>query len=189
MRIRSHAAHVVAALTVGLALTACSRTAQDPPTSAPATTTSPASSPTAVSSSAPSSEQQAALESYDRYWEAQIASQANPAKPQDPDLARYATGDALAGAQSALLLFRQNGIAMTGRPQRQLVSISTSTSPARVSIVDCIDSSKWKPVYVATGKSALAPGQSSRVPIASTVELKGDRWVVTESVAQRDRSC
>lgn len=102
---------------------------------------------------------------------------------------RYASGQALAGAQSTLLLFRQNGIAMRGDPIRDPHVTSVDTAARTVAVVDCVDSSNWKPVYVATGKSALAPGQSPRVVVNSTLELSRGVWTVSSSVVHRDQTC
>lgn len=170
--------------------TSCS-TEPSSPTSSPATASSPTPSAgtTSSSSSPTSAATEAALAAYDGYWVAQIRSQANPAKAQDPNLVRYASGQALAGAQSTLLLFRQNGIAMRGDPIRDPHVTSVDTAARTVAVVDCVDSSNWKPVYVATGKSALAPGQSPRVVVNSTLELSRGVWTVSSSVVHRDQTC
>jgi len=119
-----------------------------------------------------------------------VNSQAHPAKPQDPNLAKYAIDKALAGAQETVILFRRGGIAMLGKPTHETgVTGVKLGDPPTVSITDCVDSTNWKPVYVATGKSALAPGQSVRVLVESTATVFDGRWVISTSVAHRDRSC
>ena len=79
---------------------------------------------------------------------------------------------------------------MLGKPTHETdVTGVKLGDPPTVSITDCVDSTNWKPVYVATGKSALAPGQSVRVLVESTATVFDGRWVISTSVAHRDRSC
>ena len=179
------------AFTVASLLCACSSGQAGP--AVPTNTGSGSAGPTSASSS-PSpgvtdSSLNQALDAYQQYWAAQVSSQARPSRPQDASLAQYAQGQALAGAQSTLLIFRQNGVAMTGRPVLHPTATKTVGQPDVITISDCVDSSNWKPVYVATGKSALAPGQAVRVVVESTVVKASGRWVVATSNAQRDRSC
>lgn len=180
---------LLAALVGAFILAGCTEAKPDPePTSSSPSAPSSAFSATPSVSTTPS-EAAAALDAYERYWAAQVASQADPTGRQDPSLARYAAGEALAGAQSTLLLFRQNGVAMQGEPVLSPNLTGASMGSTEVEILDCVDSTNWKPIYVATGKSALAPGQQLRVQVVSRVELSDGRWVVTSSVTQRDRSC
>lgn len=180
------------ALAVLVPLSACSSPSvtQGPTVS---TSSSAASTSPSTPSSSPdptASASSAALASYDAFWVAQVNSQARPAKPQDPNLARYAIDKALAGAQETIILFRRGGVAMLGKPthERDVTGVKLGDPPT-VSITDCVDSTNWKPVYVATGKSALAPGQSVRVLVESTATVFDGRWVISSSVAHRDRSC
>lgn len=169
--------------------TSCSTEPSSPSSSSTTTSPSPSNSVTNSTSSAEPTAANEALAAYHGYWAAQTRSQADPAKPQDPNLARYAKGKALAGAQSTLLLFRQNGIAMRGAPELNPHVTSIDSAGGLVSVVDCVDSTNWKPVYVASGKSALAPGQAPRVVVDSTIALSGGRWAVSTSVVHRDQTC
>jgi hypothetical protein len=188
--ISGHACRAVLAAILGaFVLVGCTEAPQDPLPTSSSPGTRPSSSSAAPTVSTTPTEAAAALAAYERYWAAQVASQADPTRRQDADLARYATGEALAGAQSTLLLFRQNGVAMRGEPVLSPTLTGASLGSADVEIVDCVDSTNWKPVYVATGKSALAPGQALRVQVVSRVQLANGRWVVTSSVTQRDRTC
>ena len=187
--VSGHASRALLAALLGVFLLAgCTQSPQDQPPTASSTTRPSATSAAPTASTTPS-EAAAALAAYEAYWAAQVASQADPTRRQDAGLARYATGEALAGAQSTLLLFRQNGVAMRGEPVLNPTVTEASPGSTDVEIVDCVDSTNWKPVYVATGKSALAPGQALRVQVVSRVELANGRWVVTSSVTQRDRTC
>jgi hypothetical protein len=111
-------------------------------------------------------------------------------KPVTAELAKYAIDKARADVQATVLLFRRNGIAMRGEPKLapKVTSIKLGQRPS-ASILDCVDSTSWKPVYEATGKSALAPNQSLRLVRESTAIVYDGRWVIRTSVAHRDRSC
>lgn len=184
---------VAVALAVITATSACS----DAPTSEAEPSTDVSTSPGATSSpsgsASPNPTQKATdavLTSYDKFWAAQVNSQASPKKQPDPGLARHSIDKALADAQATIFLFRKNGIEMRGHPTHEVeVTSLTLSDPPTASITDCLDSTKWRPVYAATGKSARAPGQSSRVIVESTATVYDGRWVISTSIAHRDRSC
>jgi hypothetical protein len=79
---------------------------------------------------------------------------------------------------------------MRGEPvhNTSAVSVTVGAQP-EVAITDCLDSTDWLPVVVATGESALAPGQSPRVVVESVATVFDGRWVIKTSTAFRDRSC
>jgi hypothetical protein len=69
----------------------------------------------AVPSSGPSADAgAAALASYRQFWHAQVQAQADPTKDEPPALRVYAIDRALASVESAMLLYRQQGIAVRG---------------------------------------------------------------------------
>jgi hypothetical protein len=107
-----------------------------------------------------------------------------------PELARFAVDKAAADVASSVMLFRQQGIELRGEPVLSpTVTAMTPGDPATASITDCVDSTRWSPVYAATGKSALAPGQPMRVVVESTASTYAGRWVIRTSTAFRDRPC
>ena len=180
------------ALAVVMAASACSgaSTPQPDTSSSPSTSSTPTSQSPLPSPNATEQATSAALASYESFWAAQVTSQAAPKHQQDPNLAKYAIDKALANAQATIFLYRKNGIEMRGRPTHSAEVTSVSLAdPPTVSITDCLDSTNWRPVYAATGRSALAPGQSLRVVVESTATIYNGRWVVRSSVAHRDRSC
>lgn len=181
------------ALAAVMAASACSSDSTSGPnaSTSPSTSTTASASPTqSPSPNATETATSAALASYEGFWAAQVASQAHPQKQQDPNLAKYAIDKALADAQATIFLYRRNGIEMRGRPvhSAEVTSVSLADPPT-VAITDCLDSTNWLPVYAATGKSALAPGQSPRVVVESTATVYDGRWVIRTSVAHRDRPC
>ncbi len=189
LRRRTRSAHLVFASVPVLVclLAACSGSTSGSSSSpAPSTPSPTVVTPTPTASSPTAA---AALVSYRAFWDAQIRSQRDPAHSQDPNLARYASASALAGAQSTLLVFRQNGIAMRGEPLLAPTVEAVNTAGGTVSIRDCVDSTHWTPVYVATGKSAAAPNQAPRVVVTAEVMLLHNRWTVTATDVHRDQTC
>jgi hypothetical protein len=188
------AAYAGLALAVLVPLSACSGpSATQSPTVSTSTSESDASTSPSTPSPSPdptASASSAALASYAAFWDAKVESQAKPAQGPPATLARYSIDKALADAQAAILIFRHSGIEMRGKPAHSAeVTSVTLTATPMVSIRDCLDSTRWLPVYSASGKSALAPGQSARVVVDSTATTYDGRWVISASVAHRDQPC
>ena len=186
-----HASRALLATLFGaLAIAGCT---DAPPTPLP-TSSSPSTRPSASSEaptvSATPVEAVEALAAYDRFWEAKVASQADPTKQPTKALRANAIDKALSDAQATVLLLRRNGVEMRGQPvhEASVVSVMAGARP-EVAITDCLDSTNWLPVVVATGESALAPGQSPRVVVESVATIFDGRWVIKTSTAFRDRSC
>ncbi|MCZ3389991.1 MAG: hypothetical protein LH645_12970 [Actinomycetia bacterium] len=189
---RSLGPAVAMALAV-MTASACSGAPTPETAPSPDDSTSPAATSSPAGSASPNPTQKATdtvLANYDKFWAAQVNSQAAPQERPDPGLARHSVDKALADAQATIFLFRKNGIEMRGHPTHDVeVTSLTLSDPPTASITDCVDSTKWRPVYAATGKSARAPGQSRRVIVESTATIYDGRWVINTSIAHRDRSC
>jgi hypothetical protein len=182
---------VLAALLGAIALVACTAGQQDPlPTSTSPGTRPSASSATPTGSTTTPTESVEALAAYDRFWAAKVASQADPTKVPPKALRANAIDKALSDALATVLLLRRHGVEMRGEPTHEpsVVSVTAGARP-EVAITDCLDSTRWLPVFVATGDSALAPGQSPRVVVESVATIFDGRWVIKTSTAFRDRSC
>jgi hypothetical protein len=180
----------VACIATASLLAAC--TPEDPvPTTAPPTqTTRPTPSATPSVDPAVAEAEAAILQAYQGYWAAKVASFANPAQPQDPNLAHFAIDTALAEAQSTLFSMHSNGIAFVGAPQLSpVVSNIELGEESTAEINDCVDVTDWQPVYTATGDSAAAPDQALRVPTESTAHFYDGRWTIRTSVVHRDATC
>ncbi len=188
----SRAVYAGLALAVLVPLSACSS-----PSVTHSPTASTSSSRPSTSASTPSSSpdptasaRSEALASYSSYWTAKVASFADPASKPDPKLASFAIDKALAEAQSTVLVLRRAGIAMRGEPRHTAQATAVQLGdPSMVTIQDCLDSTTWTPVYVATGKSALAPGQPTHVIVDSLATVYDGRWVIRESITHKDRPC
>ena len=172
-------------------LTACSGSpSAAPPTSS--TTTPPPTSPSVSATPSPDPTATAKAEVlavYRGYWAAKVAAHAAPAGPVPKDLSTYAIAKAQTDTEATILRLRQQGIAFRGAPVLSPDVTTIDLGQASAAISDCVDSTHWLPVFVATGKSALAPGQPMRVIVESTARIYSGRWVIDTSVAHRDRTC
>jgi len=176
-----------------LVLTACAPAADPQVTqaSSPAPSSNSASTSTSTSTSDPASPVgAAALAAYDGFWAAKVVSQADPTKTPPKSLETFSTDKALAEALATVLILRRNKIHMVGTPTHTVRVVRVEPSdPTVVTLTDCLDSTAWIPVFVTSGQSALAPGQSPRVVVESLATQYAGRWVIKSSIAYRDRSC
>ena len=183
------------AVAVIVVLTACTEPAPEP-TPTPSETTTAASpstpppSPTETEDPAEAEARNAALAAYTAYWSAVVASFADPTQPADPALEANAGHTALADARAAIESFREDGIQMVGDPVFSPVAtdVVLGESPV-VSIADCLDVANWQPVFTASGESAAAPGQNTRVSYQTTVIGLAGTWLVWEVTVDREKSC
>lgn len=182
------AAIVVAATIVTIA--ACTGSSTPSPSTSSSPPSSPAPSSTTPTQDATTTATTDVLTVYRGYWAARVKAQASPDKPIPTDLDTYAIDKALTDVKSSVLRFRQQGIEFRGEPVLSpTVTAVQLGDRADASITDCVDSTRWTPVFVATGKSALAPGQPMRVVVESSARIYSGRWVIDASVAHRDRTC
>lgn len=174
-------------------LAACTVGGSHPgPTPAPTVTPPPTvtATPTPTVDPETAAAEAAILEAYKGYWDAKVASFADPAKDQDPNLQHFAVDVALADAQEAILSFRSNGIAVVGQPVlAPVVSDLTMSETQSATITDCVDITNWQPVYAATGASAAPANQNLRVPTASTAYFFDGHWTIRASVVDREKTC
>ena len=164
----------------GVAMTACSH---DKPKTLPSSTPTPSTSATQDPQALASA---GALAAYRGFRQAQVAAEA-VANAHNADLAKYAGDKALAQERANLLQLARAGIVVRGAPR--LDPRVTSASATEVTITDCVDTTDWQPVYKATGKSAAAPGQPTRVLATALARPYGDGWLIQELTTDRSRPC
>lgn len=131
------------------------------------------------------------LATYRSMVDAQVRSYAAPNPVLDlNDLSSY-VGDPLRGQMLAALgQMQHNGVAYRGKPVlHPKVTAIRRGDPDTATIVDCMDASGWKPVYVRNGKSAAAPEGGKKYPQTLTAQLYQGRWLITHSVVDRSRTC
>jgi len=148
------------------------------------TTPTPSVDPTVAAAEA------AVLKAYRGYWDAKVAIYADPPQTVGPDLQTYAVDQALADVGQTQFTLRQSGIVFRGSPSIQpTVSDVHLGDGGSATITDCVDSTNWQPVYAATGASAAAPGQETRLITVSTAYFYDGRWTIRASVVNRDKAC
>lgn len=174
-------------------LAACTSGGSNPsPTSTRTVTPSPTATPSPTPTVDPetAAAEAAILEAYQGYWDAKVASFADPMKDQDPNLQHFAVDTALADAQEAILSFQSNGIAVVGEPElTPVVSDVVLGEVKSAKITDCVDITKWQPVYAATGGPAAPANQNLRVPTESTAYFFDGHWTIRASVVDREKTC
>lgn len=160
------------------------------PTASQSPTATPTPTPTPTADPAEAAAEADALAAYSAYWAGIVNSYSDPTQPQDPAIEAHAGHTALTDAQSVLIKYRQDGVRMVGEPTFSPVAtdVVLGAEPT-VTVADCIDVADWQPIFTATGDSAGAPGQRTRVSYESTlVQLEG-RWLVWEVTVDRDTPC
>src|SRR5665647_3127800 len=100
---RSRWSGAVACIAAASLLAACTPDDPGPTTAPPTQTTSPTPSATPSVDPAIAEAEAAILDVYQGYWDAKVVSFADPTRPQDPNLERFAVDTALTDAQSTLL--------------------------------------------------------------------------------------
>jgi hypothetical protein len=130
-----------------------------------------------------------AVTAYNAMW-ADMASAARTADYQSPRLERHAAGDALSQLSRGLYANKQHGIVAKGNPVTNptVTSVTPSTNPTSVAIIDCFDSTHWLNYVAATGELQNdTPG--ARHATTATVVLKDGSWKVTDLAVAQDGSC
>ena len=179
--------HVVATVLGLLAVSSCSGSSE-PPSSLPTSSSTPSASASATPD-ASTAAGAAALVAYSGFRSAQVAAEA-VADAHNPDLAKFAGDKALAQERANLLQLAKAGIIVTGQPilKPEVTAVSLGGAPV-VTITDCVVTSRWTPIYKATGKSAAASNQPSRVLATALARPYGKAWIITELTTERSRPC
>ncbi|MCC3655751.1 hypothetical protein LIX60_30695 [Streptomyces sp. S07_1.15] len=107
------------------------------------------------------------------------------------DIGTYASEKALAGVKEEVFVNLQNDIVTTGKPkvEAERTTVDLKQKPHRAQLVVCFDNASLTPVNKSTGKSVEAPDQPKRYIVNASLRTIGERWVVTEALADRDRPC
>ena len=174
---------------VVLTLTACSSNPSPTPggTTGVATSSSPSSASPSPISPADSARQQATA-AYTGMWR-QMAKAGETADWQSPELAKYATGDALGVVNRSLYTDHLNGVVSKGAPANtpQVSKMDPADSPTTVMISDCSDSSNW--LKYKDGQ-LLNDTPGGRRSIAAEVKKQQDgTWRVTRFAVEGVGSC
>ncbi|ROO62976.1 hypothetical protein EDC02_4985 [Micromonospora sp. Llam0] len=155
--------------------------------------------PTGQGSSAPSlsapaqstrgSAEQQALAAYEGMWQAYAAAGLT-ADPDEPDLARYASGQALTTLRDGLAQYREDDQFLKGDlvTHPQVTDASPDPDPTSVTVTDCLDDTKFL-VYKRSGELVDdAPG-GRRYTKATVTNLGAEGWKVTSFGVQAVNTC
>jgi hypothetical protein len=171
------AAFVVLAATLA---TACNNDKQ--PSNATTSTTTPATSPSSASTSAaPQTREQAAQAAIDAYVGMQRAflKATETADPAHPDLAKYASGEALTRLTGALKNYQTQGLRGRGDVtfHPSIESLAPADAPIKAQVRDCMDTSKTS-LYKANGEPYKDEPGGLRLVRADVGRANGT-WKVT----------
>jgi hypothetical protein len=159
-------------LATGAALTACG--SPTPPTPLPdgGGPTSAGPSPTATGSGPADP----VLAGYLSYWDAVIHAHA-AANPNDPLLARHATGAALADLRGNITRNRTQKLSVRGTVTHQARVIARTGDSATVD--DCFDTTDWQAVDIATGRriDAIPDNGTGRYRERTAMRQTSGNWL------------
>jgi hypothetical protein len=134
--------------------------------------------------------EQAALEAYRGMWDVYtLAGRPPEANPDEPQLARYATGDALEVLMRGLMSMRDQGLVTEGSMllAPEVTNLSPASLPTGVQVTDCADTSDAARVRADGRPFEDEPG--GRRLIVADVEDTGEGWKVTSFGVRDAGSC
>lgn len=145
-------------------------------------------SPSASSLSPAAKAKQDAVTAYRGMWTA-FAKAATTANPDEPDLRRYAEGDALKAIVSALYTDRAEGEVGRGAPMitPTATDAAPTSTPTSVSISDCVDARNWLIYYKSGGLVDKTPGGKHRT--TAVVRQANGTWKVDTFALEGSGTC
>lgn len=182
---------VVTGLVVGLCLSSMTACTASPAPSGNSDTRSPSSTPAAPMSSPATPEEtarQAAVLSYTGMWQ-QMAKAGETGDWQSPELAKYATGDALGVINRSLYTDNLNGVVTKGAPKTnpEVSKVDPQANPAMVMISDCGDDSGW--LKYKNGQLINDTPGGRRSITAEVKKQQDGTWRVTRFAVEGVGSC
>lgn len=178
------------AVVLGLAVAAgCSGddpgAAPAPPTSSPTVQPEPSTSPSPVERA-----EAAALDTYIGMWMA-MAKADETADWESPELAQYATGNALTTITRSLYADHKNGIVSKGKPalDPRVTARKPERDPTTIRIADCGDSTNWLQYHADSGKPVDEEPGGRRAIQAEVKQQADGTWKVTRFAVQGLGSC
>ncbi|MFD7205959.1 hypothetical protein [Streptomyces sp. NPDC059893] len=108
-------------------------------------------------------------------------------------ITQFATGNALRDTKDTIFVNLQNDIVFKGKPivtaSSNDVEVDLKSEPKRATLRVCFDMNTWEPVNKKTGKSVAPPNQTKRYTLNAKLRTMGDRWLVTDGSADKERKC
>nr|WP_227457245.1 hypothetical protein [Micromonospora purpureochromogenes] len=137
------------------------------------------------------SAEEAALAAYRGMWQA-YAKAGLTANPDEPDLARFASGNALKTLKNGLASYRSKGQVLKGEyalnPQAAQVSLASASATVTVTVTDCIDDTKFL-VYKTSGEPINDVPGGRRAARATVTDLGAEGWKVASFGVQGPGTC
>ncbi|MER5549952.1 hypothetical protein ABT072_48100 [Streptomyces sp. NPDC002589] len=176
---------VVAAMALGVAVTAagCSGGGEKKSAASP--------TPTVSQSADPQAEAKKTVEqTYRNYWNAQTKA-FEKVDVRGTGLEKYSFDQAYSKVLADVANMKIKGSAMRGAPQIKpdVTAVSLDESPKKATITDCVDVSKWTLVDAKTGKALELPkSRLTRFVVSASARTVGDAWKIVE-LTRQDRAC
>ena len=175
---------ITTVIAISIGATACTgghRTPDKPPTTPSLGALSPDGSTGA---------QQQALEAYRGMWAA-YAKAGLTANPDEPDLARYTTADALAVLVKGLTTYRDAGHILKGDlvTHPSIKDSGASSDSSSIDVVDCLDDTRFLVYVAATGALLNDTPGGRRSTTAVVVDTGGNTWKVTSFAVKGVGTC
>ncbi|RZU51278.1 hypothetical protein EV385_3088 [Krasilnikovia cinnamomea] len=162
---------------------ACS---SDNPKVAPATQQP---SPSALPSLGPNAAaERDALIAYRGMWSA-VVEAAKTSDPEAPGVRKYAMDQALRLITSSLYTDREQGKVTKGDLvlNPKVTGAKPAQAPNEVTVLDCVDSTKWLKYKTTGGLADDKPGGKHRT--TATVKLTGNTWKVSSFLLEESGTC
>lgn len=171
---------VTTLLLVAVAASGCSSSSQGNSRGTP--------SPSTSSLSPAAKAKQDAVTAYRGMWTA-FTKAAATANPDEPDLRRYAQGDALKAIVSGLYTDRTQGEVGRGAPliTPTATDVQPANAPTSVAISDCVDARNWLLYYKSGGLVDKTPGGKHRT--TATVTRANGTWKVNTFALEGSGTC
>ncbi|SCG77867.1 hypothetical protein GA0070613_6393 [Micromonospora inositola] len=157
-------------------------------TDTPKTNESAAPSVSAPAPDARDAAEQAALAAYRGMWQA-YAKAGLTANPNEPNLPKFAGGNALQYLRNGLTAYRRKGQILKGEyiSNPQVANVSLAATPRTVALTDCVDDTKFL-VYTASGQPINDTTGGRRATRATATDL-AEGWRVTSFGVQEVGTC
>lgn len=183
---------VAASIAVVLGLAVAVSCSGDDPGAAPAPPTpSPIVEPAPTTSTSPTERAEAvALDAYVGMWMA-MAKAGETADWESPELAKYATGNALTTITRSLYADYKNGIVSKGKPvlDPRVTARDPEGDPTTIRLADCGDSTNWLQYHADSG-DPVDDEPGGRRAIQAEIKQQADgTWKVSRFAVQGLGSC
>ncbi|MFI9811526.1 hypothetical protein [Saccharothrix variisporea] len=181
---------IATSLVAFIAVAACSPAISDSPALTGSPTGADASSPTEASAPAPGSTEGGAMAAYRGMWQA-FAEAGATGDWTSPDLANYATGEALSLLTRGIKAQHDRGWVSRGEPvlSPSVKAATPPSAPKEVLITDCGDSTNWIRYEAVSGRPVADDPRGRRHIEAIVTQQSDGAWRVVKFAVQEIGTC